>query len=117
MFIGFLMYRSGIYVNLGNLYWKNGGSKFWRSSQSLNKSFDNLIDNVWNKLMLINNSIEHSISSIEHSISSTGKNIRHIYGGIGGIVRSLPKKIWQSKPKDPKADFEDRVIKDRDRND
>jgi len=109
MIIGFLMYRSGIYINLGNLYWKNGGSKFWRSSQSFNKSFDNLIDNVWNKLMGIND-------SIEHSINSTGKNIGHIYTGIGSIVRSIPKKIWQNKPKDPKADFEDRVIRDRDRN-
>jgi hypothetical protein len=109
MFVGFLMYRSGIYINLGNLFWTNGGNKFWKGYRKTNKNIDKAFDNIWDKLLQFNN-------SIESGIAKTGTTFKVIAKGLGRMISAVPGKIAESthKPADPKTDFEQRVITERD---
>jgi len=116
MFVGFLMYRSGIYINLGNLFWTNGGNKFWNGYRKTNKNIDNAFDNIWDKLLQFNNNIESGINSIGSGISRAGTTLKVIAKGMGRMISAVPGKIAESthKPADPKTDFEQRVITERD---
>jgi len=68
IFVGMLIYRSGLYLSLGNIYWNNGGRKLWGGMVSMNDAFDNSAHNLWNGLVLFDNTVEGAFDKTIYSI-------------------------------------------------
>jgi len=68
IFVGLLIYRSGLYISLGNIYWNNGGRKLWGGMVNIGDIFDNSAGKFWNGLVLIDDSVEGSINQVFYSI-------------------------------------------------
>lgn len=68
IFTGMLIYKSGLYISLGNIYWHNGGRKLWGEMVNMNDAFDSSVSNFWNGIVLIDESVEGSVNKIIYEI-------------------------------------------------
>ena len=104
MFVGFLLYRSGAYIIIGNSIWSYGGkSLFNTSSRKLNKFTSFLEKTIHNFINVTDDFIIFNVSIANNIQRILGKIINSIKTSIGLILSDIGLK--------DKEKFEKRLLK------
>lgn len=83
--MGFALYKSGLYINLGNVIWNKGGASVWGGISDTGTSLNAGLGSAWSAMVAADNKVESAFLSLGFKIKA-----------FFTLIKNSLMRVWDS---------------------
>lgn len=80
--VGLVLYKSGMYINIGNVLWNRGGSTVWGGVSGTGSAINQGLDSTWDSMITTQNKVEVFFLKLGFRFKALLKIIANFFLGI-----------------------------------